>query len=131
MEPRLLLTAFLAAATLGIVAAGAQQAPRPLVHRATLDTYCVSCHNARLRTASLLLDQADVDHPDTNAAIWEKVLHKLRAREMPPSGVPHPDDATYEGLAAYLETALDTAAEIGRASCRERVYTWMVDEDRH
>ena len=96
------------AATFGIVGAGAQTPPS--VHRATLDKYCVTCHNARLRTASLLLDEADVDHPDANAAIWEKVLHKLRAREMPPSGVPHPDDATYNGLAAYLETALDTAA---------------------
>jgi len=106
---RVVLAALLAAATFGIVTAGAQ-APAPSVHRATLDKYCVSCHNARLRTASLLLDQADVDHPEASAAIWEKVLHKLRAREMPPAGVPHPDDATYEGLAAYLETALDTAA---------------------
>src|SRR5437867_10083446 len=63
--------------------------------RAVLDRYCVTCHNARLRTAGLLLDQADVDRPETNVALWEKVLHKLRAREMPPAGVPHPDDATY------------------------------------
>jgi mono/diheme cytochrome c family protein len=79
-------------------------------HRAVLDTFCVTCHNARLRTAGLLLDQADVDHPDADAATWEKVLHKLRAREMPPAGVPHPDDATSNSLAAYLETALDAAA---------------------
>jgi mono/diheme cytochrome c family protein len=106
---RFFLAALLAAATFGIVAAGAQTPP-PSVYRATLDKYCVTCHNARLRTASLLLDQADVDRPETSAAIWEKVLHKLRAREMPPAGVPNPDDATYNGLAAYLETALDTAA---------------------
>jgi mono/diheme cytochrome c family protein len=106
---RVFLAALLAAAAFGIVAAGAQ-APQPSAQRATLEKYCVTCHNARLRTASLLLDQADLDHPETSAAIWEKVLHKLRAREMPPPGVPHPDDATYEGLAAYLETALDTAA---------------------
>ena len=106
---RVFLAALPAAATVGIVAAGAQ-APPPSIHRATLDKYCVTCHNGRLRTASLQLDQADVDHPETNAAVWEKVLHKLRAREMPPTGVPHPDDATYNGLAGYLETALDTAA---------------------
>ena len=29
---------------------------------------------------------------------------------MPPPGVPHPDNATYESLANYLETALDRAA---------------------
>jgi hypothetical protein len=56
------------------------------------------------------LDIADADHPEENAAIWEKVLHKLRTREMPPPGLPHPDDATYDSLANYLETALDRAA---------------------
>jgi len=106
---RVALTVLLAAATAGIVAAGGQTAP-PTVQRATLDKYCVTCHNARLRTASLLLDEADVDRPETSAAIWEKVLHKLRAREMPPAGVPHPDDATYSALVAYLEATLDAAA---------------------
>jgi cytochrome c5 len=97
-----------------VKAAGEQAPPaaRPSApsHRAVLDRFCVTCHNARLRTAGLLLDQADVDHPAADAAVWEKVLHKLRAREMPPAGVPHPDDATYGSLAAYLETALDAAA---------------------
>ena len=79
-------------------------------HRVVLDRFCVSCHNTRLRTAGLLLDQADVDRPEMNAAVWEKVLHKLRAREMPPVGVPHPDDATYVALASYLEATLDHAA---------------------
>src|SRR5438034_10820683 len=84
--------------------------PSVPTHRAALDRCCVTCHNARLRTAGLLLDQADVDHPAANAAVWEKVLHKLHAREMPPAGVPHPDDATYIALANYLEAALDDAA---------------------
>jgi len=57
------------------------------------------------------LDTADVDHAGGNAAVWEKVLHKLRTREMPPPGVPHPDNVTYDSLANYLETALDQAAE--------------------
>ena len=76
-----------------------------------LNTFCVTCHNARLRTAGLQLDTADVDHPDGNPAVWEKVLHKLRTREMPPPGVRHPDNVTYDSLASYLETALDRAAE--------------------
>jgi cytochrome c5 len=114
-----LLTAFAfgfvwPSASLRLKAAGGQtpSGARPATpeHRAVLDRFCVTCHNARLRTAGLLLDQADVDHPEADAATWEKVLHKLRAREMPPAGVPHPDDATYSWLAAYLETALDAAA---------------------
>jgi len=110
------IAALIAVTTVAVVGAARPQQLAPArgqtlpSQRAVLDRYCVTCHNARLRTASLLLDQADVDHPETNAAVWEKVLHKLRAREMPPAGVPHPDDATYNGFAGYLETALDTAA---------------------
>ena len=88
----------------------AARSPSPSPHRATLDKFCVTCHNAKLRAAGLLLDSVDLAHPEANAAVWEKVLHKLRAREMPPAGVPHPDNATYESLASDLETALDAAA---------------------
>jgi hypothetical protein len=98
--------------------AAAVQAPSPVAshvpstspHRAALDKYCVTCHNARLRTAGLQLDTVDVEHPESNPAVWEKVLHKLRTREMPPAGPPHPDHDTYESLAGYLETSLDAAA---------------------
>ena len=100
-----------------VKAAGAQSpspvpAPSlsPSTHQAVLDKYCVTCHNARLRTADLQLDTVDVEHPAANAVTWEKVLRKLRARDMPPPGMPHPDTATYESLARYLETALDQAA---------------------
>ena len=31
--------------------------------RAMLDTYCVTCHNQRLKTAGLMLDTADVTSP--------------------------------------------------------------------
>ena len=102
----------------GALAAGTQapspvpsHPPPPSSHRAVLDTFCVSCHNARLRTAALQLDTADVAHPERNTAVWEKVLHKLRARDMPPPGLPHPDNDTYDSLANYLETALDAAAK--------------------
>ncbi|HYR89217.1 MAG TPA: DUF1592 domain-containing protein [Terriglobia bacterium] len=89
------------------------QSPQPAAspQRAVLDRFCVTCHNAKLRTAGLQLDTADVDHPASNATVWEKVLHKLRTREMPPSGMPHPDNVTYDSVTGYLENALDQAAE--------------------
>ena len=110
-----------------ITAAGAQspsraQSPFPSPQRAVLDRYCVTCHNARLRTAGLQLDTADVDHPEGDAAVWEKVLHKLRTREMPPPGVPHPDNVTYESLSRALETALDRAAAARPNPGRPAVY---------
>ena len=80
--------------------------------RAVLDQYCVTCHNARLKTAGLLLDQMDVAHVGDAAEAWEKVARKLRTREMPPPGRPRPDDATYSATASWLEAALDTASAV-------------------
>jgi hypothetical protein len=79
-------------------------------HQTVLTKYCVTCHNEKLRTAGLMLDKADIDYPASNTAIWEKVIRKLRTREMPPARMPRPDDATYDSLANYLESALDQAA---------------------
>jgi len=83
-------------------------APSP--YRAVLNQYCVTCHNERLRTANLLLDQANVENPSQGAEVWEKVVRKLRAEAMPPAGMPRPDPATYDSFATYLETELDRAA---------------------
>jgi len=106
------------------VGAAATQAPPASAspHRAALDRFCVTCHNTRLRTAGLQLDAADVDHPERNAATWEKVLHKLQTRDMPPAGVPRPDHATYEALARHLETALNEAADARPNPGRPAVY---------
>src|SRR5688572_30441238 len=75
-----------------------------------LDRYCVTCHNAKLKTAGLSLEQVDASRIGLDAEMWEKVARKLRTREMPPSGIPRPDQATYEQLVSTLETALDEAA---------------------
>ncbi|MEP7306820.1 MAG: DUF1592 domain-containing protein [Acidobacteriota bacterium] len=79
--------------------------------RALLDRYCVTCHNARLKTAGLLLDQLDADHLGANREVWERVARKLRTREMPPPAAPRPDEATYGRVVSSLEAALDAAAE--------------------
>ena len=76
-------------------------------HRAVLNRYCVTCHNEKLKTAGLLLDQMNVEHVSDGAPVWEKVVRKLRTGAMPPPGLPRPDAATYNSLATYLETALD------------------------
>ena len=60
-----------------------------------LDTYCVTCHNQRLRTAGLALDTLDVTAPHANPEVWERVITRLRAGSMPPPGRPRPDAATY------------------------------------
>lgn len=104
---------FLCAASASILQAG-QESPAALPssqYRALLDHYCVTCHNEKLKTAALMLDKADVGKVPEDTALWEKVVVKLRARAMPPAGMPRPDAATYDSFASYLESALDLSAE--------------------
>ena len=78
--------------------------------RALADKYCVTCHNARLKTANLLLDQFDfarlADHPETA----ETVVRKVRAGLMPPTGMPRPSAAELAGLVRFMEAELDRTA---------------------
>src|SRR6266705_2503596 len=91
-------------------AAHGQTVPSAAAERALLDQYCVVCHNQRLKTAGLMLDQLDLAQVDKNADKWEKVVRKIRAGMMPPPGMRRPDPATYEGMTAWLENELDRHA---------------------
>jgi cytochrome c5 len=86
------------------------QAPDVATQRALIDQYCVTCHNAKLKTANLLLDQLDLAHLSANAEIGEKVVRKLRAGMMPPINMKRPDPATMESLIKWMETELDHGA---------------------
>src|SRR5580693_4496073 len=77
--------------------------------RASLDQYCVTCHNARLKTAGLTLDKMDLADVPAGAEIWEKVVRKLRSGAMPPAGARRPDQAPADGMVTWLETTLDAA----------------------
>src|SRR5229473_738271 len=80
--------------------------------RELVGTYCVTCHNQRVKTANLALDNVDAEHVFNSADTWEKVVVKLRSRAMPPPGVRRPDNATYDRVATWLENELDRAAEV-------------------
>jgi hypothetical protein len=84
-------------------------ASQPQPARALLDKYCVGCHNQKLKTAGLTLDQMDVANPPSGAEIWEKVIRKFRGGMMPPAGMPRPDRAAADSFLSYLETSLDRA----------------------
>src|SRR5262245_45748701 len=72
--------------------------------------YCVGCHNDRAKTGVLYPEILDADQPETNPETWEKVIRKLRAGLMPPSGAQRPERATLENFRGTIETAIDTAA---------------------
>jgi len=79
-------------------------------YQTTINQYCVTCHNQRLKTGGLTLDNLDLSDVAGSAETWEKVVRKLRAGAMPPQGVRRPDDAAYHSLTSWLETELDRAA---------------------
>ncbi len=85
-------------------------ADEPKAAKAVIQQYCVTCHNAKLKTAGLQLDSLDIGRIGEHPEVWEKVARKLRTGEMPPPRMPRPDKATYVNATAELEAALDTAA---------------------
>lgn len=92
--------------SVGLVATvGAQTEPAELVSQ-----YCLGCHNSQLRTAGLDLDSVDATNPSAHSETWEKVLRRLRARQMPPRGIPKPAESDYAAVVDALESSLDAAA---------------------
>ena len=86
--------------------------PKPAapLAKAAVQQYCINCHNAKLKTGGLALDTAGIEQIAGHSDVWEKVARKLRTGEMPPPGLSRPDRATYAGVTAELESALDRAA---------------------
>jgi mono/diheme cytochrome c family protein len=116
MPQRLLIVGFLAFLTAAAVSGQGPQpstsAPSgaPADKRAVLDKYCVTCHNTRLKTGGLALDQLDLSRLSDQAGTAERVALKLRAGMMPPLGMPRPDRATLDGLITWMEHELDSHA---------------------
>ena len=69
--------------------------------------YCLACHNDVLATSGLSLQNIDFKDINNNAEVFEKVVKKLRAHMMPPSGMPRPDFETYGVMTSWLESELD------------------------
>jgi len=75
-----------------------------------VNQYCADCHDNDVKKGELdlvsLTRQDLTQHPE----IWEKVVRKLRARQMPPTGKDRPDERTYESVLSKLTVTLDRAA---------------------
>ena len=94
-----------------VISCSAAKASTDNPARDLVNKYCVSCHNEKLKTAGLILDRPALDRIDGNSQeTWEKVIAKLRSRSMPPPKLPRPDNATYDHVAAYLESEIDRTA---------------------
>jgi hypothetical protein len=70
-------------------------------------TYCVSCHNGRLRSPSgLLLESFDAKEIASRPELWARADRQLRAGAMPPVGSPRPGRAAVDAALAAIEKAL-------------------------
>ena len=73
--------------------------------------YCIACHNARAKTGGLVLEGIAANPPPDHTEIWEKVIKRLGAGEMPPRTVTkRPDPALAQEMVAGLIQELDAAA---------------------
>jgi mono/diheme cytochrome c family protein len=84
---------------------------------ALVKQYCASCHNDRNKNnaAGLSLqgfDAAKIGHDAEVAETAEKMIRKLRAGMMPPSGSRRPEASVLTAFASSMETRLDQAASL-------------------
>ncbi len=87
-----------------------QAQPEEAAAPAVLNRYCASCHNEKSKQGNFVLSTLDLSNVAPDAARWELVVRKLRARSMPPAGRPRPSEAVYDSVVASLETSLDRVA---------------------
>ena len=95
---------------------GAAQTPAPVRPDAAsflksvqplLARHCVACHNAKLKASGLNLDSyGHVGTALEDREVWERVLKKLRAGEMPPEGRTKPAPEETGEVARWIEALL-------------------------
>src|SRR5918994_6172793 len=62
--------------------------PDTAPHVALVTEYCLNCHDEDKKKGELALDSLLPDEIAKHPEAWEKVVRKLRARQMPPLGEP-------------------------------------------
>jgi len=88
---------------------------------AFIERYCIACHDSERREGNLDLAAAlTACVPGDGGALepavephaedWERVVRKLRVRQMPPRGKRRPRDREYDAVIDLLEPSLDRAA---------------------
>jgi hypothetical protein len=86
-------------------------ADEPAMLREFVKNHCLDCHDGKTKAGELRLDEAVGSELERNADVWEKVVRKLTARQMPPKDSPRPAEREYATVVAHLEQALDAAAK--------------------
>lgn len=88
-----------------------------------IDANCVACHSERIKAGDLVLEKAALAPIAARADLWERVIRKVEAGEMPPPSVPRrPDAHQSAAFVAWLTRTLDEHAaaspDAGRPTIR-------------
>jgi hypothetical protein len=75
-----------------------------------MNQYCSNCHNADDLAGGMDISKLDIEKVGKDAAVWERIVRKVRTGMMPPSGQPRPVRAVLDTFALDLESRLDKAA---------------------
>src|SRR6266481_228818 len=88
-----------------------QVAQRPESQWSTIQLYCFGCHNQGVRAGNLVYDEHRAQAVPKHAQIFEKVVRKLRGRQLPPPGFLQPSQQEIDALVAWLENTLDESSK--------------------
>ena len=75
-----------------------------------VESNCLNCHDNATKAADLALDALTAADLDQNQEVWEKVIRKLSARQMPPAEMPKPSEQEFATAIAWLESSLNAAS---------------------
>nr|AGD93281.1 hypothetical protein orf503 [uncultured bacterium]AGD93332.1 hypothetical protein orf503 [uncultured bacterium] len=78
--------------------------------KAVIEQYCLECHDSDKAKGDLVLEHFDPAKAEQRADVAEKMIRKLRAGMMPPSGAERPAEAVLDALATSLEAKMDAVA---------------------
>ena len=84
----------------------------PAEQTALVKQYCAGCHSERGKAGGLSLAAFDATKLNEHGETAEKMIRKLRAGMMPPSGARRPEPAVLIGLAAAFEGRMDRVAAL-------------------
>lgn len=70
----------------------------------------MACHSRAAKAGGLVLEGHSYETLSSKPDIWEKVAKRVRAREMPPAGMPRPDAASAKAFVDGVIGALDKNA---------------------
>lgn len=77
---------------------------------AVVKQYCYDCHDGDVQKGNLNLEALLGKDFGADLHVWEKVVRKMNARQMPPIGKKRPDERTYDQTVTEIVGALDRVA---------------------